>query len=68
MRKTQSNPQELVDRLEKKYQKKVRFEKYRSFARHFRQDTSNVQDTSGGAAEDNSLDVFSVWGYEYISR
>lgn len=67
MRKTQSDPRKLVDRLEKKYQKKVRFEKYKSFARNFRQNASRVQGVPVAALDDESLDMFNIRGYEYIS-
>jgi len=68
MRKTHDATHHLVERLEKKYQKKIRFQKYKSFTRQFRQQLSKVQGVPVGALdEDESLDMFSIRDYEYIS-
>lgn len=67
MRKTQSNPHAFVEKLEQKYQKKVRFQKYKSFAKHIRQDLSRVQGTPVDKLEDETLEMFNIRGYEYIS-
>lgn len=69
MRKTYEPSHNLVDRLEKKYQKKIRFQKYKSFTRQFRQHLSRVQGMPAGALdEDDTLDMFHMQDYEYISQ
>jgi hypothetical protein len=68
MRKTQTNPRKLVDRLEKKYQKKIRFQKYKSFSKQFRQSLSTVRGVSARNLKDDAWDMFNINDYEYIGR
>lgn len=67
MRNTYEPSHAIVDRLEKKYQKKIRFEKYKSFTRQFRQHLSKAQGTSVDDIEGEALEMFNVRSYEYIS-
>lgn len=69
MRKTYEPSHNFVDRLEKKYQKKIRFQKYKNFTRQFRQHLSRVQGIPVGALdEEEMLDMFRIQDYEYIGR
>lgn len=68
MRKKSVSPRELVDRLEQKYQKKVRFQKYKSFTKHLRQGLSQAQGMSVKNFRDDPFEMFGINDYEYIGR
>lgn len=66
MRKTYAASKKVVERLEQKYQKKIRFQKYKSFAKHVRQHLSKAQGTSAQDLEDEALEMHNIRGFEYI--
>jgi hypothetical protein len=63
MRKPRINPHQLVDRLEKKYQKKTRFQKYKSITNFIRQTILPERNVSMHRFKNNPTDIFD---YEYI--
>jgi len=63
MRKTRINPHQLVDRLEKKYQKKTRFQRYKTITNYFRQTVFHDRSTRASRSSNDSPDIFD---YEYI--
>lgn len=67
MKKTFATPHSVVERLEKKYQKKIRFQKYKSFTKHMRQHLSRAQGSSVDDMEDEVFEIMNIRGYEYIS-
>lgn len=68
MRKTHPSPQMLVDRLEKKYQRKIRFQKYQALSKRFRQRLSAIAGVSANQLDEDSFDMFSFNDYEYTGR
>lgn len=64
MRKTHINPHQLVERLEKKYQKKTRFQKYRNITNYFRQTVFKAEMTSSRRHRSDARELFD---YEYTS-
>lgn len=62
MVKAHINPHKLVDRLEKKYQKKTRFQKFKSITNYFRQTIFKVQDEPTKEVENDLQDMLD---YEY---
>ena len=67
MKKTFAASHNVVERLEKKYQKKIRFQKYKSFTKQMRQHLSRTQGGSVDDLEDEAFDIMNIRGYEYIS-
>lgn len=62
MRKTHVNPRKLVDRLEKKYQKKTRFQIYKDVTHYFRE-TIFTAEKPQVRHDDKDSDIVD---YEYI--
>lgn len=68
MRKTNVSPQMVVDRLEKKYQRKIRFQKYKNVTKQLRQKLMNVRGTAPEELDNESFNMFSFTDYKYITR
>jgi hypothetical protein len=67
MKKTFAASHSVVERLEKKYQKKIRFQKYKSFTKQMRQQLSRAQGSPVDDMGDEAFDIMNIRGYEYIS-
>lgn len=68
MRKTNVSPQMVVDRLEKKYQRKIRFQKYKNVTKQLRQKLMNVRGIAPEELDNESFNMFSFTDYKYITR
>lgn len=68
MRKIQQTSHELIERLEKKYQKKLRIQKYKSINRDIRQLLTGTSGTSVDDIDEISPELQDIGGYEYLSR
>jgi hypothetical protein len=68
MVKTQTTPHQLVDRLEKKYQKKLRIQKYKSVTQNLRQTLSRVSGQRTDDFDDMAQEIENFGGYEYLAR
>lgn len=68
MVKTQTTPHQLVDRLEKKYQKKLRIQKHKSITQSLRQTLSRVSGRHTEDFDDIAQEIENFGGYEYLPR
>jgi hypothetical protein len=68
MIKTNVPPQMVVDRLEKKYQRKIRFQKYKNATKQLRQKLMSVRGTAPEELDDDSFSIFNFTDYKYITR
>lgn len=67
MTKTTVSPHELVDRLERKYERKIRFQKYKTITKQFRQKLSSLRGIPAEDLEEDSFDIFKFNDYEYTA-
>lgn len=68
MRETTISPHELIDRLEKKYERKIRFQKYKTITKQFRQKLSSFRGVATEEVDEDTFDVFRFNDYEYTGR
>lgn len=68
MREVSMSPRELVDRLEKKYERKIRFQKYKTITKQFRQKLSGFRGIRAEELTEDTFDIFRFNDYEYTGR
>lgn len=70
MKKANTTPQLVVDRLERKFQRKIRFQKYKSLTRHLWKPSSlrGISTEDFQNPDDESWDLYTFNEYEPIGR